>query len=202
MLLCVTGPMAAGKNAASAILESKGFAAVDADILAHTAVDNAKDTILKTFGSIAKERNIELLNNDNKINRRALGKIVFSSKELIAKQESIVYPEINRMLEQFIQEHKDKNVVINATVLYKVPLISKMDLILYVDSPAILRFIRAKRRDGMKTKQILARFKMQHNLFAKYKNANADIRRVWNIGSREQLEKKIDCFLAESRLRG
>ena len=77
-----------------------------------------------------------------------------------------------------------------------------MDLILYVDSPAILRFIRAKRRDGMKTKQILARFKMQHNLFAKYKNANADIRRVWNIGSREQLEKKIDCFLAESRLRG
>ncbi|MBR1913180.1 MAG: dephospho-CoA kinase [Treponema sp.] len=194
--------MAAGKNAASEILESKGFAAIDADIVAHAAVDNARDDIVQAFGSIAKEKKIELLTADGTINRRALGSIVFSNKTLIEKQESIVYPEINRLLEQFIQQHGNANVVINATVLYKVPLIHKMDRILYIDSPAVLRFLRAKKRDGMKAIHILARFKMQHNLFTKYKKANADTRRVWNIGSREQLEKKIDCFLAESRSRG
>ena len=202
MILCVTGPMAAGKNAASEILEKKGFATVDADTVAHAAIDNARDSILQAFSSIAKERKIELLDADGKIDRRALGKIVFSDKKLIAKQESIVYPEINRLLEQFIQEHSNTDTVINATVLYKVPLISRMDCILYIDSPSLLRFLRARKRDGMKACQILARFKMQRNLFTKYKKANADIRRVWNIGSREQLEKKIDSFLAGSRLRG
>lgn len=202
MLLCVTGPMAAGKNAASSILESKGFATIDADIVAHTAIENAKEKILQEFGDIAKQQNINLLNNDSSINRRALGQIVFSDASLIAKQESIVYPEINLLLEQFINDNKDKNVVINATVLYKVPLVSKMDCILYIDSPSIIRFFRAKKRDGMSYKNILSRFKMQKNLFAKYKESNADTRRVWNIGSREQLEKKIDHFLAECRLRG
>ncbi|MCR5762325.1 MAG: dephospho-CoA kinase [Treponema sp.] len=202
MILCVTGPMAAGKNAASAILESKGFSAIDADILAHIAVDNAKNTILNTFGEIAREKKINLLNEDDSINRRELGRIVFSNKDLIKQQENIVYPEINRLLEKFIQEHSRTDIAVNATVLYKVPIIHKIDFILYIDSPFIIRFFRAKKRDGMKSLQILSRFKMQHNLFTKYKKANADIRRVWNIGSREQLEKKIDYFLTESRLRG
>ena len=65
-----------------------------------------------------------------------------------------------------------------------------------------VRFFRARSRDGMKAKQILERFHSQRNLFAKYKNANADIRKVWNTGTREQLEKKIAAFLAGCRLRG
>ena len=202
MILCVTGPMASGKNAASSILESRGFATVDADILAHKAVENARDKILKAFGSVAKERGISLLNSNGSINRRALGQIVFTDKSLIERQESIVYPEINALLDEFINEHSRQDIVINATVLYKVPLIKRVDAVLYIDCPAAIRFFRSRKRDNMPYSNILSRFKMQRNLFAKYKELNADIRKVWNIGSREQLEKKIDCFLAESRLRG
>ena len=39
MVLCVTGPMAAGKNAATSILESMGFASIDADLIGHDAVE-------------------------------------------------------------------------------------------------------------------------------------------------------------------
>jgi len=196
MIICVTGPMAAGKNAAAEILEKKGLPQVDADLLGHVAIENQKDAILKTFGDLAKEQGINLLAEDGKINRRALGSLVFQSPELIKMQENLVYPEINRLFDQFLDDHKGQDVVINATVLYKVPLISKVDVVLFVDCPVLKRFFRARKRDGIKAKFILARFKAQKNLFAKYKNTVADTRRVWNIGSFSNLERKIDSFLA------
>lgn len=198
-LICVTGPMAAGKNAAGDILLKKGFAVTDADIIAHRAVENAKEKILAEFGTLAAQKNISLLNEDGTINRRAVGALIFGDEDLVARQEAIVYPEINFLLEQFIQEHKDCPVAVNATVLYKVPLIKRMDFVLFVDAPVFIRFFRALKRDRMKPKQILDRFARQKNLFAKYKNSNADIRRVWNTGTIESLEKKIDSVLTKCR---
>lgn len=195
MILCVTGPMAAGKNAAADILEQKGFACVDADIVAHKAIENSKQKILEEFGPLAAQKNITLLNPDGTINRRNLGAILFTDKTLIEKQESIVYPEVNALLEQFIEQNKGRNIVINATLLYKVPLIKKMDFVLFIDAPRFLRLKRALKRDKLSVKQILQRFSAQNNLFAKYKISNADIRRVWNTGSRKSLKKKIEKFL-------
>lgn len=195
MILCVTGPMAAGKNAAADILEQKGFACVDADIVAHKAIENSKQKILEEFGPLAAEKKINLLNTDGTINRRNLGAILFTDKALIEKQESIVYPEVNSLLEQFIEQNKGRSIVINATLLYKVPLIKKMDFVLFIDAPRFLRLKRALKRDKLSVKQILQRFYAQNNLFAKYKISNADIRRVWNTGSRKSLEKKIEKFL-------
>ena len=195
MIVCVTGPMAAGKNLASEILCERGFACVDADLLVHEAVENAKEEILKTFSSPAKEKNISLLNEDGKINRRALGSLIFSDPALVQKQESIVYPHVNALFEKFICDNNGRNLAINATVLYKVPLMKKTDCVLFVDAPFLQRLLRARKRDKMPFKDILKRFLRQKNLFAKYKKSNADTVRVWNVGSRASLERKIDSFL-------
>lgn len=199
MILCVTGPMAAGKNAASSILEKKGFACVDADLLVHQAVENAKEEILASFGSLADEKGLPLLTENGHINRRNLGALIFQSPELIKKQEDIVYPILNGLFEDFMEENKGRNLVINATVLYKVPLIKKVDSVLFIDAPMLQRLFRAKRRDGMSLKLILQRFKAQRNLFAKYKKSVADTVRVGNTGSMKKLEWKIDKFLTERR---
>lgn len=199
MILCVTGPMAAGKNAASSILEKKGFACVDADLLVHQAVENAKEEILASFGSLADEKGLPLLRENGHINRRNLGALIFQSPELIKKQEDIVYPILNGLFEDFMEENKGRNLVINATVLYKVPLIKKVDSVLFIDAPMLQRLFRAKRRDGMSLKLILQRFKAQRNLFAKYKKSVADTVRVGNTGSMKKLEWKIDKFLTERR---
>ncbi len=199
MILCVTGPMAAGKNAASSILEKKGFACVDADLLVHQAVENAKEEILASFGSLADEKGLPLLTENGHINRRNLGALIFQSPELIKKQEDIVYPILNGLFEDFMEENKGRNLVINATVLYKVPLIKKVDSVLFIDAPMLQRLFRAKKRDGMSLKLILQRFKAQRNLFAKYKKSVADTVRVGNTGSMKKLEWKIDKFLTERR---
>lgn len=198
MILCVTGPMAAGKNLASRILEEKGFVSSDADLLGHEAVDECTEKILGTFGTLASERGVELLGSDGKINRRNLGSIVFSDPALIKKQEEIVYPAIEKKIWDFISANKGRDVVLNATLLYKLPVIKSVDMVIFVDSPRIIRFFRAKKRDGMRPRQILDRFRAQKNLFAKYKDADADIVRVWNIGSRQGLEKKIGQILKKA----
>lgn len=199
MILCVTGPMAAGKNAASSILEKKGFACVDADLLVHQAVENAKEEILASFGNLANEKGLTLLTENGHINRRNLGALIFQSPELIKKQEDIIYPILNGLFENFMEENKGRNLVINATVLYKVPLIKKVDSVLFIDAPMLQRLFRAKRRDGMSLKLILQRFKAQRNLFANYKKSVADTVRVGNTGSMKKLEWKIDKFLTERR---
>lgn len=192
-LFAVTGPMASGKNTVCSILEEEGFACVDADILAHKAVEIGKEKILQQFSKIAEEKNISLLNSDGTINRRNLGQIVFLSEENLKTQEKIVHPIVTQMMEDFINENfsQNKNVVLNATVLYKTPLIKKVDVIIYVTAPFLKRLFRVIQRDNMKTSQILSRFRSQKKLFAKYKFLNADIYRVNNNVSIDKLRDKI-----------
>lgn len=197
MILCVTGPMAAGKNAASTILEQKGFAAVDADELVHQALADSvfQQHVIQTFAEDAAKQHITLLKKDGSLDRRALGALIFQNKKLLAKQEALVHPEVDRLINEFIALHPDKNIVLNATVLYKVPAIKKCIAVIYVDAPLVTRFFRAKQRDGIKTIQILQRFFSQRKLFAKYRAANADIYRVTNTGNLKALEQKIDAVL-------
>ena len=195
LVLCVTGPMAAGKNAVSALLEEKGFLCIDADICVHDIVDKQKDKILARFGDIAAERGVEICNPDGKINRRALGSIVFSDPELLKAQEAIIHPAVEAELNAFIDENPDKNIVLNATVLYKTQVIERCDAVIFVTAPLIKRFFRVKSRDSMPTMQILSRFYSQREIFAKYKKIKTDIYRVRNSGSLDILRKKLDSVL-------
>jgi len=193
--------MASGKNAASAILEEKGFAAVDADKLVHQALaaPALQEQVIATFAPYAAEKNISLANEDGSLNRRALGALIFKDRKLLAMQEALVHPAVSRLIDEFIDAHPNQNIVLNATVLYKIPAIHRCNAILFVTAPIFVRFFRAKRRDGMKTAQILARFWQQRSLFAKYKISNADIHKVNNTGNLNALESKINAFLKVCR---
>ena len=160
--------MASGKNYVCSIFEKKGWFSVDADILVHQAIDQSTKLILNSFNEIAQSQNINLLDDEGKINRRELGKILFSAPELLEKQEKIVYPVITKMLQKIILEHN--KVILNATVLYKTPELLKMcEIIVFVQSNTIKRFFRARHRDLLSYKQILRRFKTQKNLLKEYK---------------------------------
>ncbi len=195
-VICVTGPMAAGKNAVSAILERRGFACVDADVLAHKAVEMCKDQIVCAFEKEAAAASCRLLNDDGTLNRRSLGALIFPRPDLLARQEAIVHPAIEKLAADFMKANPGKNIVLNATVLYKVTDLMKLcDLILFVDAPKLLRFVRARRRDGMKAKEIFARFKAQKKLFECYAHTGIRIEVVKNFGSIKNLENKIESIV-------
>ena len=196
MILCVTGPMAAGKNAVCRILEERGFIALDADRQVHGAIEKAAPEIIKTFSNEAKAQNITLTDENGRINRRELGRLLFTSKELLSKQESIVYPVIIEETKRFIQKQQelksDADIILNATVLYKTPeLLNLCKYIIYVDAPKITRIVRALKRDRMPLRQILSRFATQKGLFSEYKKTGVPIIKITNAGSEKKLKSAI-----------
>lgn len=175
-VVAVTGPMAAGKNYICNKLIDYNFVSIDADQVVHEAIIQATPEIISTFKSYADARGLVLENSDGTLNRRVLGEIVFADEQLLAKQEAIVYPIITKMIDDFIASHPDKKIIINATVLYKTPvLMEKCQLIIYVTAPFFTRIKRSKARDGLTCKQIINRFKSQKGLLQKYKQTGKEI---------------------------
>jgi dephospho-CoA kinase len=187
MVLCLTGPMAAGKNAAATILEKRGFATIDADAVVHRIIEEKQKEIAAAFGTT---------------DRKALGALLFAHPELLKKQEDILYPAVTAELDAFIVAHQDVPVALNVTLLYKVPLIKSVDAVLFVDAPRIIRFFRIKKRNHLTSSEIFARFKAQKKIFSHYSAASADIFRVWNVGSLAKLEENIDLFLTQWEAKG
>ena len=178
-IIAVVGPMAAGKNYICSQLEKEGWSSVDADILVHSAIEIAKDRILETFTPYAQQQNITITRADGSIDRRALGKLLFAVPELLAIQESIVYPIITKQIEDFISEHE--KTIINATVLYKTPvLLARCQKILFVTAPLLTRLRRARTRDHLSYRQILRRFHAQRHLLREYQKTGIPIEIINN----------------------
>ncbi|MDD5929821.1 MAG: dephospho-CoA kinase [Spirochaetales bacterium] len=173
-IVAVTGPMAAGKNYICEKLKEEGWAAIDADLLVHEAIELAKDRILETFEPYAKEENLQIQREDGSINRKALGQLLFSNPEFLKKQESIVYPIITEKIEAFISSHH--KTIINATVLYKTPeLLARCEKIIFVAAPFFTRLRRARHRDHLPVTQILRRFHAQRNLLREYQKSGIPV---------------------------
>lgn len=192
----LTGPMCAGKNAAGEILSRRGFLVLDTDLVAHQALRDVAPAVLAEFGSIAEARGISLVPNGTDIDRRALGRILFSDPALLARHESIIYPRINQLINEFIDAHPKEIVVINAPLLHKSPVLDRCSFVIFVSACAAVRFSRALRRDKLPILQIFKRFYAQRHLFAQYLAKNVDIQRVNNHGTTGVLAKELDKLLA------
>ena len=78
------------------------------------------------------------------------------------------------MIDDFIQEHKKP--ITNATVAYKSPqIMEKSNLIIFVQSNCIKRFLRARKRDKLPPSQIIKRFKSQKKLIKNFTKADKEI---------------------------
>lgn len=184
-LICVTGQMAAGKNYICKKLteQNPNFVSIDLDETVHEAISLCTPKILETFNEEAKQAGISLQNADGSLNRKSLGRLIFPRPELLAEQENIVYPKTIEITKKYIKENHaaGKSVIINATVLYKIPeLMNICEKIIFVTAPFFTRLKRAKKRDNLPLRQILARFKSQKNLLDEYKKTGIEIIKIKN----------------------
>lgn len=179
-VICVTGQMAAGKNYICKKLteQNENLVSIDSDQTVHEAISLCTPQIAEAFGGEAKKAGINLQNADGTLNRKALGALIFPRPELLKKQEGIVYPKTIELTKNYIEENnsKGRSVIINATVLYKIPSLMEMcSMIVFVKAPFFTRLMRAKRRDRLPIRQILARFKSQRNLLSEYRKTGIEV---------------------------
>ena len=178
-IIAIVGPMAAGKNFICSQKEKEGWAAIDADLLVHDAIEIVKERILDTFIPYAEQQHLKLTKTDGSIDRRALGELLFSFPELLKVQESMVYPILIQQINEFISNHE--KTIINATVLYKTPeLLKQCQKIIFVTAPFLTRLRRARKRDNLSYHQIFRRFHAQRNLLKEYKACGIPLEIIYN----------------------
>jgi dephospho-CoA kinase len=96
----LTGGIATGKSFCLSRFAAAGAAVIDADDLAHQAVDPGSDglnEVVRRFGR-------GVLLPDGALDRKALGRIVFSDASARADLEAIVHPRVYRQIDQWFAD--------------------------------------------------------------------------------------------------
>ena len=192
MLIGLTGKYCAGKNHVAALLQARGLPVLDVDKLGYQVLETEKEAIFAQFGPDLKKA-------DGSPDRRLLGQRVFGNPEKLAALEAIVHPAANRLTDEWIAAQNGP-CVINAALLHRSSAFNRLDRIILITAPLLIRLIRAKRRDKLPWPAILKRFASQKDFNSQYLAVNAEIYRIENpglFGSRnsrykEKLERRIE----------
>jgi dephospho-CoA kinase len=102
----LTGPTGAGKTTVSKALEQKGYNIIDADQVARKVVLPAVNACFKIAGVFGGE----VLNPDQSLNRQALGRIVFSSKDKL-KQLRVSFSRTSFMISTMKSKVKSRETI-------------------------------------------------------------------------------------------
>lgn len=101
----ITGGVGSGKSLVMDYLEKAyGARVLLMDNLGHELMKKGAvcyDPILALFGS-------SVVAEDGEFNRKAIGKIVFSDKEMLEKLNAIVHPAVRRCVEQLVEEARQQ----------------------------------------------------------------------------------------------
>lgn len=113
-IIGLTGGIASGKNFIAEIFAKNGAAVFDADSEVHKLLELDKSTIEEVRNSFP-ESFIE-----QKINRKILGKIVFSNSKKLETLEKILHPKVRKKYQSFLAKSKKegrKMVILNIPLL-------------------------------------------------------------------------------------
>ena len=192
LILGVAGKTGSGKNYVAGLLEKRGFRSLDLDDVAHRALDALSEEIEARLGP-------GLIQN-GKINRKELGRRVFTDKNALKILENLTYPWIEEETLKWISESPQQPAIIHGVNLHKSSLVEKCDAIIWVSAPFILRRRRVISRDKRSWKELKGRFRSQKGLSPKLFSQDAEIYSVRNSGNDASLNVSLNRIL--SRLEG
>lgn len=144
-LVALTGGIAAGKSTVSEFWESLGAEVIDADELAREVVrpgTSGFDAVIGLFGA-------SIVSATGDLDRKALGRIVFSDSTKRSALESLIHPLIRDLARKRLSESS------SAIVVYVIPLLveSKNDLpfdcVVTVETSEIQQLQRLVSKRGM-----------------------------------------------------
>lgn len=192
MLQCaLTGGIGSGKSTLADGLQAQGFPVLRADRLAAEAI--APDTpglaaVIEHFGP-------QILGEDGRLDRKALGNIIFQDPEQKAALERIVHPIVQALYAQACQALRSKG---KPLVFYEIPLlletqrVQSFDAVVVITAPLPARITRIMQRNGLDQAQVQARLANQASDFQR--TCIADFV-VHNDGSLDALHRQAAGLL-------
>ena len=182
--IAITGNIASGKSAVEKLLSAKGFTVYDTDKIAHEILENSNEVRLAF-------KDFDILTND-KIDRKKLGDIVFSNKNLLQKLEAIIHPLVKDILLE-IFEKDDFIVFVSVPQLFEAGFETLFDKIVFITAPEETRIERLMGRNNLTREDALKRIAAQEKDETKIPKCNFVIQ---NNADLTNLERQVNGLLA------
>lgn len=186
----VTGGIASGKSSVSRMLKNLGARVVDADVLARRVVEPGKPAyrdIVKTFGK-------QVLKSDGTLDRKRLGRIVFSDGHKLQQLNEITHPRIASAAKREIARHKRLKaplVVYDAALMVEKGWHRDLDGLVVVSVPERVQLQRLMQRDGLGRSAAKKRIRSQLPQSAKLKVADHVIDNSGTLHQTQQQVKRL-----------
>lgn len=114
----LTGSIGSGKSTAASLFQEMGAVVIDADCLAHRAVEPGSLALIKVIEAFGKT----YISEDGSLLRKELSALIFSDPKSRLKLEEIVHPEIRRLFTEQLKEISARFAA-PALVIYSAPLL-------------------------------------------------------------------------------
>ena len=194
-IIGITGGISTGKSTASKIIQKKGFAVIDADLIARKVVEVGKPAykeLIKYFGE-------GILREDGSIDRKKLGDTVFNDVRLLNKLNSILHPYIYEEMKLEMEKYcgRDGLVFLDIPLLYEKyhelndnGIIFDEVWLVYADEEVQLK--RLMERNNLNKEEAMARIRAQLPLEEKKRIAT---RLIDNNKDINYLKKQVEELL-------
>jgi dephospho-CoA kinase len=191
MRVGLTGGVASGKSTVAALLRELGAVVVDSDVLAREVVEPGTPglaAVVEAFGP-------EVLTADGRLDRPALGAVVFGDEPARRRLEGILHPLIRARAAEL-----EAAAPAGTVVVHDIPLLAetgqadRFDAVVVVDVPVETQVARMVRDRGMSREDALARVKAQASREERLAVATHVVE---NTGTREDLRDRVTEVLEE-----
>ncbi len=170
--LAITGSIATGKSVAESYLKQKRIPSIDADKIVHRLLSEDKEVIEKICLLFNTDKN-SILDENGKISRKKLGKIVFNDKEKLKKLEEIIHPKVKEEINRFFEENKNRPIAVAVVpVLYEAGMQNLFDYVVLICAKKELQIKRLMERDSLTRDQAKKRIDLFINEEEKIKKAD------------------------------
>lgn len=151
MVVALTGGTGSGKGYIARILEDLGAYIIDADAIGHGIIKKGKPAYNEIVKYFVTEQGANILDEQEEIIRKELGKIVFADKEKLEILNSCTHKYIElEILESVTNNENEKRVIfIDIPLLKEGIVLDRCDKVWSVFAPADQRIERILNRDNI-----------------------------------------------------
>ena len=188
LLVGLTGGIATGKSTVATMFRGLGAVIIDADVLAREVVEPGEPALAE----IAAEFGPTVLGPDGRLDRKALGAIVFASPDRRRRLEALTHPRIRQRFDGTLVDLTRAGfrgvVMFDAAVMIESGNYKNMDRLVVVVTDETTQIGRLIGRDGCTREESLARIRSQMPLAEKARLADHVID---NSGDRAATEDQV-----------
>lgn len=192
LVIGLTGSIGMGKSTAAKMMQELGAPVHSADVAVHKMLARngaAVKQVAKVFPEVVHKQEVD---------RRLLGKEVFSSPGKLKKLEKILHPLVKKSELAFIKSSWQKGqraVVLEIPLLFETGAEKRCDFVMCVTAPSKVQRARVLRRPGMTPAILRAILKKQLPDREKRRRADCVIQTGWGIADTRRRIKAMWLFL-------